>query len=161
MEIHYVSLRGNWLRSALLRQKDPKEATGRYLDRCSRMLEREAHIDRALIKDVLYTGGPVEVPLFFVALAAQWIGCTVERLLWGTDDPEFDDPHLETTEGERAAVRSANSFGKFLREREVLFPTVLWDYAFPTQRRGEVGEITLEQWSELYRERYKASPRPR
>ena len=158
--MRYVSLAGSWLLEAVLTLKPPKEAKQRFLNRCARRLQRQARIDGELIRSIVRTGTTATVPLFVVAMLAKEIGCSVERLLFGREHEDCEDPNL-FTEVDEQEIASANSFATFLEAFEVDFPTILWDYAFPAHRMGKISEITLVAWMELHRERFGQEPSPR
>ncbi len=158
--MRYVNLTGNWLRQALLSLKPPKESRERFLNRCTKRVQHQARIDAELIRSILRTGAKATVPLFVVAVLAREAGCSVQRLLFNAEQPDFEDPNLFTGIDE-ADVASANNFATLLEAFHVDFPTVLWEYAFPAHRMGEVAEITLTGWLELYHERFEQEPPPR
>ena len=158
--MRYVSLAGNWLLEALLRLKSSKESNRRFLNRCANRLQHQARIDGDLIRRMLNTGSKASVPLFVVALLAKEVSCSVERLLYGRDEVDFDDPNL-VTEVDHADVASASNFATLLEAFHIDLPSILWDYAFPAHRMGTMSVIPLEGWIELYRERFGTSPPPR
>ena len=158
--MRYVSLFGNWLLEAVLALKPPKESKRRFVDGCAMRLQRQARIDGELIRKILRTGASATVPLFVVAVLAKEVGCSVERLLFGREQVDFQDPNL-FTEIDEQELASANRFATFLEVFEVDFPTVLWDYAFPSHRMGKILEITLTAWVELHSERFGQEPSPR
>ncbi len=158
--MRYVSLAGNWLLEAVLALKPPKESKRRFLNRCAKRLQDQARVDAELIHKILATGTKLNVPLFVVAVLAKETKCSVQRLLFGTDDVDFEDPNL-LTEVDEYEIASANNFATFIEAFNVDFPSILWDYAFPVHRMGEECEIPLTGWIQVYRERLGSDPCPR
>lgn len=155
----YLEIPGRWLREALLASKPPKEATRKFLTRCARRLETIARLDRPTVTQLLFSDDPVpNVPLFVVAILAREVRKSIEYLLIGSDST-IDPGLISTAEG--AEITSANSFSRFLDRFDVPFPSVVWEYGFPAQRKGQIEAITFEQWIALYVERYGAEPQPR